>query len=69
MFSSGIYKNRLYKILITTGTIVITLLAVLSGSYLHLRQKESGYIHNLSKLHGGAGSQFQYCHESDFTGS
>lgn len=47
MFSSGIYKNRLYKILITTGTIVITLLAVLSGSYLHLQQKSS-YIHNLS---------------------
>lgn len=47
MFSSGIYKNRLYKILISTGTIVIVLLAVLSGSYLHLQQKSS-YIHNLS---------------------
>lgn len=47
MFSSGIYKNRLYKILISTGTIVIVLLTVLSGSYLHLQQKSS-YIHNLS---------------------
>lgn len=47
MFASGIYKKRLYKILISTGTIVITLLALLSGSYLHLQQKSS-YIHNLS---------------------
>lgn len=47
MFRSGIYKNRLYKILLTTGVVVILLLATLSGSYLHRQQKNS-YLHNLS---------------------
>lgn len=47
MFTFGIYKNRLYKILISTGVIIILLLATLSGSYLHLKQKSS-YLQNLS---------------------
>lgn len=47
MFRFGIYKNRLYKILITTGVIIILLLAALSGSYYHLQQKNS-YLYSLS---------------------
>lgn len=47
MFRFGIYKNRLYKVLISTGVIIILLLATLSGSYLHLQQKNS-YLHSLS---------------------
>lgn len=47
MFTFGIYKNRLYKVLISTGIIFILLLAAILGGYWH-RQQKSGYLHNLS---------------------
>lgn len=49
MFSSGIYKNKLYKTLIPFGIFITMLLAGLLGHFL-MEQQKSNYLHYLSNL-------------------